>query len=1033
MFDSNAVLTLRKIKRLDIIYYDYLFKTLFELETEYTKPERPHFDLPAKDVKWEKAEHGMVWGEGEAYAWFHSTLKVPKEYEGQPLWLLSGAGEAEGLVFVNNKPIGLFDYCEDLVNNRQNRLHRAQRITASAVAGESFDILMEAYGGRNLKFCEVNGGDCGERYPVNRNRVFNGMYVVQYDEVVHEFLLKLNMVVQVFENMTEKDAVKWDAMNTFTDVFAAVSQYPQGVPSEEWHEGLKKANEIMTAFLTQGKRDGSDNQFFGLIGHSHLDTAWLWTLEETHHKAARTFSNALSLLDRYDEYKFVQSSAIYVDWMKKHYPDIYEGIKKYTAEGRWEPNGGSWVECDGNMTGGEYLIRQFLRGQRYLAENLGYRGDCFWQPDTFGYSPAIPQIMLGCGMKYFLTTKLAWNENNQFPHDTFIWRGIDGSEVLTHFNLIHVWPDVKTVKTAPIMNPEKANAKLISYGLGDGGGGPSPDMIETARILNDMPYMPECKHTTVSEFMQRLEKSSRDLTVYDGELYLDLHRGTLTQMHDIKRSNRKAEIAIHNLEATMVHSGLKLGKTANVDRVELLDVLLTNQFHDILPGTSIESVNKLAMKQNYELIETANNEAKSLLAENSDSAISVYNTLGFDRNDAVVLDGKIDVADYEYQQYVDIDGVEKTVVAAGNIPALAAVTLKQSGEKKKFASAFVMDGNELRTPIYNVKFSNNGELESLVDLRTNRELATDTMPLNSLVYGEDVPIYWDNWDINYDYKLKLNNRATLKNTEIITDGAVEYRIRRTYSIGYNSELVQDTVFYAENPRIDFESKIDWKEKYTILKAFFPVNVHAHFARFETQFGYVERANNENNCYEQAKFEVCNHKWTDFSENRYGVAILNDCKYGISVEGNVMALTLHRGSCRPDETGDEGVHKFTYSFLPHNNGFSVDSVIRQAYYLNYEPLVFGGSTTLTKSLVSIESDSAVIETVKPAEDGDGFIVRIYESECNATSAKLKVAFPFEKVCETNMLEEEIAELDANGNTLDVQLKPFQIKTFKFYNT
>jgi len=1032
MFDSNAIITLRKLKRLDTIYYDYLFKNLFELEAEYSKTEESHFGLPKKDAEWIRAQHGLVWAEDETgYAWFRSSFKVPSEYAGQPLWLLSGANEAEGLVFINNKPIGLFDYCEDMVKNRENRLHRAQRITESAVSGEEFTVLMEAYGGRTLKFCEVIEGECGERYPVNRKRVFNGLYVVQYDETVHEFLLKLKLVIQIFENMGEKEAVKWNAMNTLTDVFAAVTQYPQGVPSEEWHAGLEKANKIMTAFLTEGKKDGSDGQFFGLIGHSHLDTAWLWTINETHHKAARTFSNALSMLERYDEYKFIQSSAIYVDWMKKYYPDIYEGIKKYTKEGRWEPNGGSWVECDGNMTGGEYLIRQFLRGQRYLAENLGYRGDCFWQPDTFGYSPAIPQIMLGCGMKYFLTTKLEWNENNVFPHDTFIWRGIDGSEVLTHFNQIHKWPDPQTIKNTNIMNPEKANAKLISYGLGDGGGGPSPDMIETARILSDMPYMPECKHTTVSEFMKRLERQSRDLTVYDGELYLELHRGTLTQIHDIKRSNRKAEIAIHNLELAMVHSGLALGKSSNIDRVELLDVLLTNQFHDILPGTSIQCVNELAVKENYELIDTASAETTALLAENNDSAISVYNTLGFERNDAVVLNGKLDIADYEYQHYVDVDGEEKTVVATDVIPSFAAVTIKRSGESKSFVSSFTMNGNELRTPIYKVEFTENGEIGSLIDLRVNRELATDSMPLNSFIYGEDVPVYWDNWDINYDYKLKLNNRAVLKNTEIISDGAVEFRIRRTYTIGYNSELVQDMVFYANNPRIDFESKIDWKEKYTILKAFFPVNVHAHFARFETQFGYVERVNNENNCYEQAKFEVCNHKWTDFSENRYGVAILNDCKYGISVEQNVMALTLHRGGCRPDESGDAGVHKFTYSLLPHNSGFSVDSVIREAYCLNYEPVVFGGSTTLNKSLISFESDSAIIETVKPAEDGDGFIVRIYESECNATCAKLNVAYPFAKVTETNMLEEDIAEINTEGSTVSVQLKPFQIKTLKFY--
>ncbi len=1031
MIDKNSEIMLEKIKYMQENYEGFLYNTLSELEVEYIKPEERSFNLPSDNATWQKAEHGMIWGDGTGYAWFRSNFSVAEELEGKTLWIISNANAAESLVFINQKPIGLLDYAPDFWK-KEIRLHRAQQITQKAKKGEKLSLLLECFGGNSvLSGRPLTEGFEGEFYPTDRNRKFEGIYIAERNEVVHEFLLKLNLVLQLVENMDSQQAIKWKAFNALKEVFANVTQNPKGMPQEEWQKELIKANEIMTAVLTDGETTKATGKFYGFIGHSHLDTAWRWTVEETHHKAARTFSNVLSLLERYDDYIFMQSSAIYVDWMKKYYPDIYEGIVKYTKEGRWEPNGGSWVECDGNMTGGEYLIRQFLIGQRYLKENLDYTGDCFWQPDTFGYSPAIPQIMLSCGMKYFLTTKFAWNEYNTFPNDTFIWRGIDGSEVLTHFNLIHVWPDVKTVRTAPIMNPEKANAKLIAYGFGDGGGGPVPDMIETAKIVEDMPYMPECKHTTVSNFMKRLEKESKDLNVYDGELYLELHRGTLTQMHDIKRSNRKAEIAIHNAEAVNVHSNLALAKPYNQEIGDMLRVLLTNQFHDILPGSSLQEVHELAIEQNYGIVEKTAEIAKDLLTENNEATVSLYNTLGFNRADNIVLDGECAFKGFECQSYTDINGNQKTVVAGVEIPALAAVTLEKSNETQKGSSRFLLSGNSLETPFYKVKFTDNGEIETLTDLRANREIATEQQPLNSLVWGEDIPYWWDNWDINYDQKLKMTNVAKLENTEIVTNGAIELRIRRTYSLAQSTKLVQDTVFYANNPRIDFETELDWQDKHTLLKAVFPVNIHTHFARFETQFGFIERANNENNCYELVKFEVCNHKWTDLSESRYGVAMLNDCKYGISVDNNVMALTLHRGGCSPDPNGDVGVHRFTYSILPHNSGFSVDSVIREAYFLNYEPVKFSGTTSLTESMLKLDSETAIIETVKPAEEKDGYIVRIYESEGNTSDFCLKTNFAFSRVCETNMLEEPINELTAKDSAVSGKIKPFEIKTIKFY--
>lgn len=1032
--DKNKQSTLLKVKRMLVSYSKLYYKIIETLSVKFYKPEKEFFTVPDDSFKWSVASKGQTWGEGDGYCWFKAKYTVPEKYSGHELWIMSESGENESLLFVNNQPKGLFDYTVDILRP-QDRLHRLQPLTLNAIAGDEYTIALEAYGGRDLRACTPLGPEIfNDMYPLERDRVFKGIYIVQYDETVHNFLLKLRTAIQLFENLDENNYVKWEICNTLYEIFRIVPQIPNELPYEIWHSAIEKANSLLEGALSNKCQDKTDSQFgeYGLIGHSHLDTAWRWTVDETVHKAARTFSNALSLMDRYDDYIFMQSSVVYIEWMHRYYPEIYNGIKKYIAEGRWEPNGGSWVECDGNMTGGEYLIRQFLRGQKYMQDNFGYRADCFWQPDTFGYSPAIPQIMLGCGLKYFYTTKLAWNECNTFPYDTFYWKGIDGSRVLSHFNLMHCWPDAETVLKAPVMQKDVTNAKLIAYGFGDGGGGPSGDMIETANIIKDLKCLPKTRHTTVSGFMQRLENNANDIPVYDGELYLELHRGTLTQMHDIKQTNRQAEIALHNLELVSVHKDIVFtgGKVSGIS--EMLDTLLLNQFHDILPGSSIGEVSDRAIKENLAVISRANDKTVQLLEGNDRKSISLYNTLSFKRNDVTVLDGIYNFKGCDCQHYKDINGNDKTAVLGINIEPLSAknIYISNSNPDIKKKSFFIANGKKLETPFYSVVFSENGEIISLFDKRSSREISgLNDLPLNSLCYGEDIPLDYDAWDINYDYKLKLTNRAELKYTEVVSDGAIEYRIRSWYNFGLSSEIIQDTIFYTNSSRIDFETVVNWQEKHTLLKAMFPLNIHAHFARFETQFGYVERSNNENTSLESTKFEVCNHKWTDISESRYGVSILNDCKYGISVDGNVLGLSLHRGGCSPDERGDRGVHCFTYSLFPHNNGFGIDTV-REGYLLNYKPIITKGGSELIKPLFIVDADNVIIETVKISEDGNGYIIRLYEAECNETNFILKAGFDFCKVMETNMLEENLKELDSMDNAIKLKIKPFEIKTIKF---
>lgn len=749
-------------------------------------------------------------------------------------------------------------------------------------------------------------------------------------------------------------------------------------------------------------------------------------MRETLHKAARTFSNALRLMEYYPNYKFIQSSVLYIDWMKKHYPDIYEGMRKRIQEGRWEPNGGAWVEFDNNIPGGEFIIRQFLRGQRYTKEHFDSLSDCFWEPDTFGYTAALPQILKGCGIDYFLTTKLSWNESNKFPHDSFVWRGIDGTEVLTHFNLTHCPVDVASTWKAlrSISHKDVTDMKLVAYGYGDGGGGPSYSMQEYAERVKDLAGIPKTEVTTVSDFMKRLERTIKNPPIFVGELYLELHRGTLTQMHDIKKSNRMLEKAIRQLELLNVMAGAEDSEMLK----EAIDVLLLNQFHDIAPGTCIEDAHKVAVYQNYKAVDELKSESEALLSDGSEN-ITLLNTLSWERNAQIIMDDNGAVPNgCKIQRYEDIDGQKKLAFSGISLQPMSAITVL-SGTESEAECPFVIDGKYITTPFATVKISD-GMITSYV-CKNGFEIVRDShKPFNTLYCGEDIPAVWDNWDIDYDQKVKMKPITDVVSCEIVSMGPLQLRLRVVKKFGISSVIAQDIVFYADSPRIDFETVVDWNEKHTLLKAGFDVNVLSDTARFETQFGHVKRVTHENYGTDKTQFEVCNHKWTDLSDNRFGVAILNDCKYGISVKESDMRLTLMKGGCRPDPRADKGRHSFTYSLLVHESAFSTEAVIRPAYELNY-PIVCGlGQTELpNESLFTVDCEHVIVETVKNAEDKDGVIVRLYETEGSHAKCNLCTSLTTSNVYETDMLEYEKTPLSVVDKQIHLTFRPFEIKTIK----
>lgn len=1037
--------TLDKLRQIESIYLARIFEPVIALESVYFETDAHLRAVPGPESPWQPCPEGTPWGKAWGSAWFLAEARIPAPLAGEPVYLCARTGAVEALFWLDGEPAGIFNF-DPFVRSRGD--HRAQLICGAADPHRMYRLAVEGYAGH-----PTPGSQPWERpetqdiYPPTFVRRFERMELCVRNEAVNDFVLDLRTLNQLSAALPSDSFRKGAIDAALVRVFEAVVGSPDDAPREAWLASLSDARAIMKPLLAC--RNGDTVPFAGLIGHSHLDTAWHWTTDEAIRKCARTGSNALGMMARYPEYRFIQSSVLHLEWMRRHYPSIFQGIRERIREGRWEPNGGAWVEPDVNLAGGEALVRQFLRGQRYTREHFDYRSDTFWLPDSFGYSAALPQILQGCGISFFLTTKLTWNESNTFPYDTFWWEGIDGSRVFAHFNDIHCAPDPaslinklhgsgpKNFRTTEncIRHKDVNDRRLISYGFGDGGGGPDPQMVEIARRCVDLEGCPRAGHVSVSGFMTELREQAPAAPVFRGELYVEGHRGTLTQMHEIKRRNRKAELALREAEFLVARSDAKQRRKGREVLQALWDTLLLNQFHDILPGTSIAEVHDRAIRELGEVIEKAGHlgqeAAGTTRDERGPGVITLFNSLSWTRNDAVLAlkPGLVPQGPGITTQIVETPWGELRVVLEGlELPPLGARTFDCGLATAESPGPFAWDGECLQAPCVTVRFDPSGGLASVVESGGHRELcAPGGAALNTFLFGEDVPSAWDNWDIDADLELKLKPVLRLESREVAARGPLQFRVRQRFSFGQSS-LVQDVVFHADSARIDFETVIDWKEKHRFLAALFPLNLCVPSARHEIQFGHLERTTHRNFAEDRARFEVSQHKWTDLSENRFGVALLNDCKYGVSVRGSQLRLSLHKGGCHPDPRGDAGRHVCSYALVPHEGGFGAETVVRPAFELNIEPTVVRGSLGGNAgSLIGVDAPNVVVETVKPAEEGEGIVVRLYECERSGCKAKLAFTPGVQMVFETNLLEENARELAIEAGTVELAFRPFEIKT------
>lgn len=972
----------------------------------------------------------MHWYGPDIHYWFRADVTVPESFDGKPLWMhvctqideWDDGKNPQFLLFVDGK-----------VTQGIDMNHRDVLLTRCAKAGETYRLELQAYTG--ILHTEFN-------LIVDLREIDPEIQGLYYD---------LAVPLQAFPRLEPDGKPRRDLERVLND---AVNLLDLRHPYDgNFYQSVSEAR----AFLKQALYTdlaGDDDVIATCIGHTHIDVAWWWTVAQTREKVCRSFATVLKLMEEYPDYKFMSSQPQLYYFLKERYPELYEQIKKRVAEGRWEPEGGMWVEADCNLTSGESLVRQFLYGKRFFKEEFGVDNRILWLPDVFGYSGALPQIMAKCGIDYFMTTKLAWNQFNKMPYDTFRWRGIDGTEILTHLiTTLGVGQDEKDFFTTynGMLHPDAIlggwhryqqkdinNDILISYGYGDGGGGPTREMLETSsRMDKGIEGVPKVRQafarTYFDELKERVEGNKR-LPTWEGELYFEYHRGTYTSMARNKRSNRKAELHMMDLELLGVLADPKVAyPDAELDG--LWHGILINQFHDILPGSSIHEVYEVTKKE-YEEMEAqisvlTDERVRALIREGE--GVTVLNTTGFERDDVVEL------GDCDAEALLDENGsvypVQQTrkgaVAFVKDLPSKGYKTFgKVSAGEEKRPFCLSPDSHALETPFYQVVFDKNGCIGQIYDKENDRNVLKPGEAGNLMRVYEDKPIYYDNWDVDIYYTEKFWDVTDLRGFSWVEMGPVRatLRLERQFS---HSTITQEIHFYADLRRIDFETTVDWKEHQSLLKVHFPVDVHTDEATFEIQYGNVTRKTHRNTSWDKARFESCGQKWMDVSEGHYGVSLLNDCKYGHSVKDSCIGLTLIKSGTEPNPTTDQEMHFFTYSLYPHAETWKAAGTVPQAFFLNQPALVSkGGKPGESFSLASLNVPNVVLETVKKAEDGDGVILRMYECENARTPVTLTFNRPFASAESCNCLEEPDGEpVKVDGNKASFLVKPFEIKTIR----
>ncbi len=991
------------------------------LLSSYPAPGRISY-AEAMQGSYQPIQVGQKFGPQWSTHWVKLEITIPPDWDGQEVHLLWDSS-SEACVWQDGQPL--------------------QGLTGSTRGWVSGTIRSE--------YCLSKKAKGGEQIELYVEVACNGLFGLEGGSRVSQIGLLQQAEIAIFDRQA------WDLLWDFV-VIADMARYlPADTPRAG--QALYAANAMVNAanlddpatwpqaraiaaeFFDTPNGGGQHN--LSAIGHSHIDTAWLWPLAETQRKCYRTFSTAVRYMDEYPDYLFVCSQAQQLEWMKDLQPELYEKIKQRVKRGQFILAGGSWVEPDCNIPSGELLVRQFLFGQRFFREEFGTTCREFWEPDVFGYSAALPQIMKQAGIQFFLTQKLSWNQFNKMPHHTFIWEGLDGSQVLTHFPPADTYNSMANVKevlynVTNFKDHDRANESYLLFGYGDGGGGPTTAMLEQLGRMGDVDGLPRVQMRSPQEFFTRCEADAKDPLVWVGELYFELHRGTYTTQAHNKLYNRRSEFLLHDVEfLSAVAHVLKSYSYPAKALSSLWKQVLTNQFHDIIPGSSIREVYEDSDRSYAEILQQTtalrDQASQALLGQPEDApnaavrsatpdgAICAINTLGMARTELVELpQGTVSIQTSTTGRPL---GVVSAPALGYSVTAPEVISSKVSVVEKE--GMFILENEYVRAT-----FLRSGGLSSLFDKRAGRESIVPGEQANHFVLFDDVPGGNDAWDVDVFYLEKRYDVGSAKSVRVTEQGPLRAALDFEYDLSPESSLKQTVSLTAISARLDFANEVEWHENHKFLKVEFPLNLRAQNATYEVQFGHLQRPTHFNTTWDLARFEVSAHRWADLAEPDFGVALLNDCKYGYATNGNIMRLSLLRAPKSPDPQADMGHHAFRYALLPHVGTFQQAGVIEEGYRFNAPLLVSATSAPPTAvSYFSVNHPSVVIDTIKKAEDSDALIVRLYEAHGTRGTVRLTSSLPVKSAAVCNLLEEGDQPLGWVNGGVDIEVTPFKLVSIK----
>jgi alpha-mannosidase len=985
---------------------------------------------------------GEAWGPAWDTTWFRLRGVVPEEWRGREVHLgfaVGNAGEtgfgAESLVYRDGEP------AQGLSPN-----HRSYRVTERAEGGERVELYVEAaanppspFGARPwpLLMADPHGAPM---FTLARADLF--VADPAYEAFFHDFRVALELLAGLPEGEPRR-----------ARLLAGLDRAADRLDLPDIAGTWPEAAGIVHGLLDEPASPSVHR--VSAVGHAHLDTAWLWPLRETVRKCARTFSTVLALMDRYPDYRFVVSQAQQLAWMRDHYPGLWDRMKARIAEGRIEPTGSMWVEADCNVPSGESLVRQIVHGKRFYLDELGIETDDVWLPDVFGYSAALPQIMVLGGVHRFLTQKLSWNQYNDMPHHSFYWEGIDGSRVFTHFPPADTYGGAFSVgelrfSVENFRDHGHSDTSLYLFGYSDGGGGPTDTMLESARRLADSEGLPRITMEGPRAFFDRAESDIVDPAVWSGELYLESHRGTYTTQAATKGGNRRGELALRDAELWGSLSG---GDYPADELQRAWNTLLLHQFHDIIPGSGIHWVYEDTRQAHGAVIEQAEGITATALTElgtkidtgGATHPVVVWNSLSHARTGLVeteVPEGTVAARDESGRsvpvQYVGGGrGLFLATVPPCGYRVYDLVTEARDDWEPPAVGARHLQNEHLR-----IELDDDGLLTSVLDRGIDREVLLAGSRGNLLQLHPDYPNFFDAWDIDPWSRNRVEDLTAVDAIEVVESGPVRVAIRVTRSFS-RSSVAQTLRLTAGSRALEVLCEVDWHEQDRLLKVAFPLAVRSPRATFEIQYGHVERPTHTNTSWEEARFEVCAQRWADYSEPGYGAALLNDCKYGYDVRDDVLRLSLLRSPTWPDPEADRGAHRFTYQLLPHAGDLRDAGVIDAGYDLNVPlravpataraagaPAAGADGMGPIGSFLSVDAPNAVVEAVKRADDGSGaLVVRLYEAWGSRGPVTLTAPWQVARAGRTDLLEREEAPVSCRGQQVDFELAPFQILTLR----